>query len=109
LAEAGVHARSCTCGSGRPTFMALETCPNCGAEVPARARCCPQCGADEQTGWAEEAATSHLGLPDDSFNYDEYLKREFSGADPRPRGISWLWWVTAVLLLAAALALWLRR
>jgi len=85
-------------------------CPNCGADVPAKARCCPQCGSDEQTGWAEEAAASHLGLPDDSFDYDDFVKREFGGTkDPRPRGISWLWWATAVGLLGAALWFFLGR
>jgi hypothetical protein len=83
--------------------MARETCPNCGADVPARARCCPACGADEKTGWAEGTETGHLDLPDDSFDYDDFVKREFGGSDPRPRGISWVWWATAVLLLAAGL------
>jgi hypothetical protein len=89
--------------------MTPETCPNCGADVPARASCCPACGADERTGWSDEAATSHLGLPEESFNYDDFIKREFGGEDPRPRGVSWLWWVTAILLLGAGAWLWLRR
>ncbi len=85
--------------------MTPDACPNCGADVPSGARCCPECGADEKTGWSEEAASSHLGLPDDSFDYEDFVKREFGGAEPRPRGISWLWWATAVLLLA--LGAWL--
>ncbi len=88
---------------------APETCPNCGADVPRHAACCPECGADEKTGWSEEAEVGHLDLPDDSFDYDAYVKREFGTADPRPRGISWIWWVTAVLLVIAGLLLWLRR
>ena len=51
----------------------------------------------------------HLDLPEESFDYDAYVKREFGAKDPRPRGISWIWWLTAVLLLAAGVFWWLRR
>ena len=81
-----------------------EICPECGAEVPRNARACPVCGADEQTGWSERAQSQRLGLPDDEFDYDEFVKEEFGGGarrQIRPRGISWLWWIVAVLLLAA--------
>ena len=89
--------------------MAPETCPNCGADVPRQARCCPQCGADERTGWSEEACVSRLDLPDDSFDYDDFVKREFSGAEVKPRGISWAWWLTAVVLLIVGLWFFLGR
>lgn len=78
-----------------------DTCPNCGADIPRKARCCPECGSDESTGWSEEAATSGLGLPDDSFDYDDFIKREFGAPDPRPRGISWFWWLVAAGLVVA--------
>jgi hypothetical protein len=69
--------------------------------VPRKARACPECGADEQTGWSEDADAQRLDLPDDNFNYDEFVKKEFGPRkDVRPRGISWLWWVVALLLLA---------
>lgn len=86
-----------------------ETCPNCGADVPRRARCCPGCGADEKTGWSDEACASGLDLPDDSFDYDDFVKREFGGKEVKPRGISWLWWATAAGLLIAGLFLLLGR
>lgn len=81
--------------------MTPETCPNCGAEVPARARACPECGADEQTGWSEKARTDALGLPDDSFDYDDYARREFGGemkanAVNRKR----VWKIVAAVLVA---------
>jgi hypothetical protein len=88
---------------------APETCPNCGAEVPARAKACPACGADEETGWSEKAQAQQLGLPDDEFDYNEFVKEEFGSQNKiRPRGISWFWWVAAVILLLALLA-WLLR
>jgi len=81
-----------------------ETCPNCGADVPARAKVCPQCGSDEQTGWSEEAQSSHLGLPDDSFNYEQFVEREFGKSRILPHGISYWWWLVALIL--AALFVW---
>ena len=85
-----------------------ETCPNCGAEVPPKARACPECGADEQTGWSEAARSDGLGLPDESFDYQDFVKREFGGKSPVPRGIHWFWWVIALVLAAAFIAFWLR-
>ena len=85
-----------------------EICPNCGAEVPPRVRACPECGADEATGWSEAARTDGLDLPDDNFDYDDFVKREFGGAKPIPRGIHWFWWVIALVVLAAFIAFWLR-
>ena len=57
--------------------MPPETCPNCGAEVPPKARDCPECGADEQTGWSEAARTDGLDLPDQNFDYGDFVKHEF--------------------------------
>ncbi|MBI5387273.1 MAG: hypothetical protein HZA90_21610 [Verrucomicrobia bacterium] len=89
--------------------MAPSTCPNCGAEVPPRARCCPACGSDEKTGWSDEAYAGGLGLPEEGFDYDDFVKREFGGRDVRPRGISWLWWLTALGLVLAGLWMWFGR
>ena len=85
---------------------APEVCPNCGHNVPRNARACPECGADDQTGWSEAADTSELDLPDEEFNYAEYVEREFGGGGPKPRRISWFWWVAAILVLLAFLSLW---
>ncbi|HEY5912655.1 MAG TPA: zinc ribbon domain-containing protein [Verrucomicrobiae bacterium] len=83
--------------------MPPETCPNCGADVPRDAKACPQCGSDEQTGWSDDASTDGLNLPDEKFNYDDFVKREFGGGSPVPRGIRWWWWLVAVALLALLL------
>jgi len=77
--------------------------------VPPHARACPECGADEKTGWSEDALTSHLDLPDDSFDYEEFVNREFGHEKPLPRGIPWFWWVVALLLVALFLGIWIRK
>ena len=85
------------------------TCPNCGADVPPNARACPECGSDEETGWSERFESDQLDLPDDEFNYDDFVKQEFGGGKPVPRGIPVFWWVTGVVLVVALLALLLLR
>jgi hypothetical protein len=83
-----------------------EVCPNCGAQVPPKARACPECGADEHTGWSEEARADGLGLPDESFDYADFVKQEFGKEGPVPRGIHWFWWVVALLLAAGFILYW---
>ncbi len=88
--------------------MPPETCPNCGAEVPPKARACPECGADEQTGWSEAARVDGLDLPDENFDYEDYVKREFGGPSAVPRGIHWFWWAVGLVVAAVLVAFWLR-
>jgi predicted nucleic acid-binding Zn ribbon protein len=88
--------------------MPPETCPNCGADVPRNAKACPGCGADEKTGWSDSAYASHLGIPDDNFDYDEFVKEELSRTQVKPRGIHWLWWLTALLLILSFLFFYFR-
>jgi hypothetical protein len=83
-------------------------CPNCGAEVPARARACPGCGSDERTGWSEAAQTGGLDLPEENFDYDDYIQREFGSPSPVPRGVHWFWWLMALAVIAGLVFLWVR-
>ena len=86
---------------------APETCPNCGAEVPRRAKACPECGSDESTGWSEHATAQSLDLPDDEFNYDEFVQREFGKSKRSTKQT--FWWLVAVALLIASLFFLLHR
>jgi len=82
---------------------APEICPVCGEDVPRNALACPECGADHNSGWREDAEMyDGLDLPDE-FNYEEFAQREFGGGSPKPAGISVLWWVTAIVILALTL------
>ena len=86
-----------------------EECPHCGAELPAGARACPECGSDEHTGWSEAAKDDGLELPEESFDYEDFVKREFEGKNPVPRGLHWFWWVVGVALVASLLLFWFHR
>jgi hypothetical protein len=48
-------------------------------EVPSNAKACPERGSDEKIGWSNEAHASGLDLPDENFNCDEFVKKEFVG------------------------------
>jgi len=89
--------------------MTPEICPNCGAEVPRQAKACPECGSDEKTGWSEKAATDHLGLPDEEFDYNEFAKREFGPKKSALQTIAWYWWLAALGLLLAFLLPFILR
>ncbi len=80
--------------------MSPEVCPNCGELLPSRAKTCPGCGSDEETGWSEAAHADRLGLPDENFDYEGFVKGELTPSLARPRSIHWLWWLTALVLIA---------
>ena len=78
-----------------------EICPVCGEDVPRRALACPQCGADHNSGWREDADTyDGVDLPDNDFNYDDFVKQEF-GSRAKPPGLKTIWWIVAIALIVA--------
>ena len=88
--------------------MPPETCPNCGADVPSNARSCPECGADDDTGWNDRATEQSLGISDpDDFDHDEWEREELG--ESRSPGLAWYWIVTAALVLAGLLFLFIPR
>ena len=88
--------------------MPPDTCPHCGADVPANAKACPECGSDERTGWSEQAQIDGLDLPQEDFDYEDFIQQEFEAKRPAPRGIHWFWWFIAIIVVVILLAIWLR-
>ncbi len=83
-----------------------EICPACGEDVPPDALACPECGADHNSGWREDADTyDAVDLPDEGFNYEEFVKREF-GSSLKPAAIKPVWWITAILLIVAFIVIY---
>src|SRR5258707_777242 len=81
---AGSEARSRTAMTRKKptTPKAPEVCPVCREDVPRDALACPECGADHNSGWRGDADTyDAVDLPDQDFNYDEFVKHEF-GSSP---------------------------
>jgi len=87
---------------------APKVCPVCGEDVPPKALACPECGADHNTGWKEDAGIyDGVDLGEDEFDYEEFTRREF-GSGSLPKDIKPLWWIVAVLLLAAFILMAIR-
>jgi hypothetical protein len=84
-----------------------ETCPNCGEELPRRAVVCPACGSDEKTGWSEDAYASSLDLPEEEFDYDKFVEKEFGSEKKKlPTHIRPIWFITAILILISFAIFW---
>ena len=83
-------------------------CPVCHEHVVARIRACPNCGSSADDGWGEGAGADGLDLPDDEFDYDEFVAREFGGGSASSRGTrrdgSKVLWTLVAIGLAAVFA-----
>ena len=83
-----------------------KVCPVCGEDVPGTALACPECGADHTSGWREDAETyDAVDLPDEDFNYDEFVQQEF-GSSAKPGAIKTIWWIAAFLIIIAFIAIY---
>ena len=86
-------------------LRAPKVCPVCGEDVPRTALACPECGADHTSGWREDAeAYDGMDLPEDDFNYEEFVNQEFGSS--RRSVIKTVWWITAILVVAAFIAIY---
>lgn len=52
-----------------------DSCPHCGAPLPADARMCRACGVSAEYGWG--SATDDEWQEEDDFDYDAFIAREF--------------------------------
>ncbi|MBE2282302.1 MAG: hypothetical protein IAE77_02435 [Prosthecobacter sp.] len=83
--------------SGR--FRPPGQCPVCGEWVSKGAVACDDCGSCEKSGWSGNTHADGLDLPDDEFDYDDFIAREFGSNPARKTGVSNLWWWVALALL----------
>jgi hypothetical protein len=69
---------------------------------------CPECGADHNSGWREDAHLfDALDVPEEGFDHDEFVRREF-GSAPKPAGISTVWWIVAIVLVLILLVIYFQ-
>lgn len=88
------------------SFKPPGQCPSCGEWVPRKALACDCCGACAQSGWKAGADVyDGLDLPDEDFDYNEFVEREFgSGGSPKATAREHFWrWVAAILLAVMVL------
>ena len=79
------------------------TCPSCGKELSPNAVGCSGCGARKVDGeWADLEAYDGLDLPDDEFDYEDFIAEEFGERKKTDlRGLFW-WFVALITLIAFA-------
>lgn len=102
-------------------------CPSCGSEVVVGIPCAlcakanpPPDSSGSRTGkrgrkrsqragrrgWEQTEGSEWLDLPDEAFDYDDFIAQELGN---KGRGdvirIRWYWWVTAVLLITTLVLL----
>ena len=78
-----------------------KICPVCEEDLPPDAVACPACGADHNSGWREDADIyDGVGLPEQDFNYDDFVEQEF-GSESKPPGLSTIWWIVGIALIVA--------
>lgn len=101
----------CACKTMSETLSYL--CPYCGREVRVGTPC-PGCAKPRRQpvgkarkSWQQDAGADGLDLPDEDFDYDEFVAREFGRAPHRRLGVAWYWWGLGVLLVAVLIATWL--
>ena len=79
-------------------FRPPGDCPACGEFVPKGSYACRECGADDKSGWKEDDSYDGLDLPDEEFNYDEFVENEFGNSSAGNR-LHPVWQITGVILL----------
>ena len=87
-------------------------CPFCDCEVRV-GQPCPGCAKKrkparqpKRKSWQQDESADGLNLPDDDFDYDEFIAREFGKSPHRELGVKWYWWVLGVALLVILAFLW---
>ena len=84
-------------------------CPFCNRNVRV-GKPCPGCATKQATpkpvkkSWQSEPTEDGLNLPDEDFDYDDFVAREFGKTPHRQLGVKWYWWLLGVIVLAAMIA-----
>jgi len=87
-------------------FRPPGQCPVCGEWVYRGPVACGVWGACAKSGWRGAAGGAGLDLPDEDFDYEAFVEREFGRGSERRIGEGKqgrVWWWAAVAVLAAML------
>ncbi|MGD7652674.1 MAG: hypothetical protein ACQCXQ_05625 [Verrucomicrobiales bacterium] len=92
--------------SMKPDALSYQ-CPFCDRQVRV-GRNCPGCAGKQRQRrqpkprkpWQQDESADGIDLPDDDFDYDEFVAREFGHLPHRKSGLKWYWWLLAIIVLA---------
>ena len=73
-------------------------CPGCKPSKPKRKKK-RRVAVAPRKSWEQDESMDGVDLPDEDFDYDEFVEREFGTKPHRRTGIKWYWWVTGVVVL----------
>jgi hypothetical protein len=80
-------------------------CPFCDREVRV-GKPCPGCAKKQKPAtvkakrpWEQDQMYDSLDLPDNDFDYDEFVAREFGHLPHKKIGVKWYWWLLGVVIL----------
>lgn len=80
-------------------------CPFCDREVRV-GQPCSGCAkkskpapARKKRSWEQDKSYDGLDLPDEDFDYDDFVAREFGRKPHKQIGVKWYWWILGVILL----------
>ena len=83
-------------------------CPFCGGEAAVGSPC-PGCvrkqkrkrppAPKDPKPWEQDEVHDGLDLPDDGFDYDDFVAREFGHVPHRKLGVKWYWWALGCAML----------
>ena len=85
-------------------------CPFCDREVQV-GKPCPGCAKNMKPAakparktWEHDSTYDATDIPDEDFDYDGFIAREFGHSPHRQIGVKWYWWLLGVVVLAAMAA-----
>ena len=73
-------------------------CPGCKPSKPKRNKK-RRVAATSRKSWEQDESMDGVDLPDEDFDYDDFVEREFGKKPHRRIGIKWYWWLTAAIVL----------
>ena len=78
-----------------------QPCPGCAARKSKKRERAKAGSPARRKSWEQDPSHDGLDLPDDDFDYDEFVAREFGGAPHQRIGVKWYWWLLGVITLSA--------
>ena len=70
-------------------------CPGCAPKRQRRRKRLKKVASSRRKDWNQDAISEGLGIPDEEFDYEDFIQREFASKPHRRIGIKWYWWATA--------------
>lgn len=74
-------------------------CPFCGSDVRVGNPCSGCAKKSKKRPWEQPTSQDGLDLPDDDFDYDDFVEHEFGKLPHRGLRLPWYWWALGIFLL----------